>query len=331
MKKNMTSLINHILTVIENHKIREGAYARWIIDDGSDRKMGINEYGCADAANILYTIGYFPKDIEERKCWIHEMQQMQNPETGLFVEETHHPLHTTAHCAAALELFDALPLYHMTALDPYKTKEGLADFLDQLDWLEVPWSQSHQGAGIYAALNNAEEATPEWNDWYFEWLWNESDPETGLWRKGRVTAAVRPAYEHMAGSFHYLFNHEHAKMPLRYPEKMIDTCLDMYQNRTIRSNFGQKVDFLEIDWVYCITRALRQCNHRYEECVATVTDFAEKYLDFLLSLNAESPELDDLHMVFGAICCVAELQRFLPGSVITEKPLRLVLDRRPFI
>lgn len=332
MKKDINPLIQNILHMIETHKVREGAYARWIMDNGTDRKMGVNEYGCADAANILYTLGYFPKNVEERQAWVNELQQMQEPETGLFKEATHHPIHTTAHCTAALELFDALPRYPLTAFEPYKTKEGLYELLESLDWSESPWNMSHRGAGIYAALTNAEEATPEWNKWYFEWLWNEADPETGLWRKGYAPNGKRPAYEHMAGSFHYLFNHEHAKMPLRYPEKMIDSCLAMYQEGKMTKNFGRGVNFLEIDWVYCITRALRQCDHRFAECVAAVEEFADGYLDYLLSLDPDtSPEMDDLHALFGAVCCVAELQRFLPGQVLTDRPLRLVLDRRPFI
>ena len=129
-----------------------------------------------------------------------------------------------------------------------------------------------------------------------------------------------------------MFNLEHAKMPLRYPEKMIDTCLDMYWNQKMRDDFGTIVGFLEIDWVYCITRALRQCNHRFEECVEAVTDFADKYLDYLMALDPDANKrMDDLHMLFGATCCIAELQRFLPGCIITPKPLKLVLDRRPFV
>lgn len=331
MRKDITELISNIRGIVEKHELMPGAYVRWTMDDGTDRNMGVNEYGCADAANILYTIGDFPKEMEERAAFIKTLQGLQNPETGLFTEPTHHTIHTTAHCTAALELFDALPLYPLKGLERYKTKEGLYQLLDSLAWVDNPWPNSHQGAGIYAALTVTEEATREWNDWYFQWFWNEADPDTGLWRKGCQTGKA-PIYAHMAGSFHYLFNHEHAKMPLRYPEKMIDTCLDMYWNRKLREDFGTFVGFLEIDWVYCVTRALRQCNHRFEECVEAVTDFAEKYLDYLMGLDPEtSEEMDDLHMLFGAVCCIAELQRFLPGCVVTEKPMKLVLDRRPFI
>ena len=41
--------------------------------------------------------------------------------------------------------------------------------------------------------------------------------------------------------------------------------------------------------------------------------------------------LNDLHALFGALCCLADLQTALPGLIRTERPPKLVLDRRPFI
>ncbi len=334
MKKDINPLIRNVLKVIESHKINDGEYARWIWEGTSDEpyELGINEYGCADAANLLYTIGRFPTSSLEREKFISAIQGMQNKESGLFTEKTHHPIHTTAHCIAALELFDTKPLYPLTAFNPYKTKEGLYSLLENLRWKDSPWNNSHLGAGIYAALNIAGEATPEWNKWYFDWFWNEADPESGMWRKGYTTVGSAKMYEYMAGSFHYLFNHEYARMPLRYPEKMIDTCIKMYKKQELVKVFGRGVNFIEVDWVYCITRALRQCGHRFSECVEMVTEFADGYIDYLLSLDPETHDkMNDLHMLFGAVCCVAELQQFLPGQIQSDIPLKLVLDRRPFI
>jgi uncharacterized membrane-anchored protein YitT (DUF2179 family) len=73
--------------------------------------MGKNEYGCADAMNLLYTINEFSCDEETRKARIAALQSMQDPETGLFHEKTHHAYHTVAHCTGALQLFDVKPLY----------------------------------------------------------------------------------------------------------------------------------------------------------------------------------------------------------------------------
>ena len=54
-------LIKEIRACVESHRLEKpGEYARWIF--GENRSLGVNEYGCADAANILYTIGDFSKD-----------------------------------------------------------------------------------------------------------------------------------------------------------------------------------------------------------------------------------------------------------------------------
>lgn len=331
MKKDINQLIRNVKKVVDRHQIAPGVYARWTLNDGTDRDMGVNEYGCADAANILYTINEFPRDIAERQAWIDTLQGMQHADSGLFKEATHPDFHVTAHCLGSLELFDAGALHRIAAFDKYRTKEGLYDFLEALDWEDHPWQASHDGAGLFAAMNTSGEATTEWNNWFLEWLWNEVDPETGLLRKGQI----KSLYQSFGGSFHYLFNLEHLRMPYRYPEQMIDSCLKLYYEKMMNSarvTFGRRISFVEADWVYCISRCLRQCNHRFDECVAAVTEFADGYLDYLMSLDPDTDlDMDDLHSLLGALCCVADLQRFLPGKVLADKPLRLVLDRRPFI
>ena len=60
--------------------------------------------------------------------------------------------------------------------------------------------------------------------------------------------------------------------------------------------------------------------------------FARIEVEYLRALElAEGPAIRDLHALFGVICALAELQSALPGFIRTERPLRLVLDRRPFI
>ena len=118
---NLDSFIAQTLQCVQKHNLgKPGEYARWLW--GENRKLGLNEYGCADAANILYSIGSFPSAPEERAAWIQTLQSLQNAETGLYSEPTHHTIHTTAHCTAALELFDAKPLYKCFALEKYTTK-----------------------------------------------------------------------------------------------------------------------------------------------------------------------------------------------------------------
>ena len=343
---DIASLINAIRDTVKSHELEQkGAYARWLWQNpNGTRDLGINEYGCADAMNILYTINDFYCDAETRKARVNALLSLQDKDSGMFKEATHHTIHTTAHCTAAIQLFDEKPLYELKGLHPYTSKEGLYSLLDGLDWND-PWPQSHQGAGIYAALVNADEITPEFQKNYFEWMWENADPEVGFWKKGIANNAPvanrshpngnqepDATFAYMAGGFHYMFNHEYAKMPLRYPEKIIDSCIEMYKENGLPERFGKDINFIEVDWIYCINRASRKTSYRNDEVRELLEDFAEKYLGFLLSMDYSTHEnFNDLHMLFGATCAIAELQAALPGKIITEKPLRLVLDRRPFI
>lgn len=331
---NIDNIIDKVRYTVNTHKLENtGEYARYLWqDENNSRKMGLNEYGVADAANILYTIGDFPSDTEEREAYIKVLQGMQNRETGLFEEHTHHVIHTTAHCAAALELFDKKPLYPLYELLKYKDKDMLYSLLDNLNWELYPWPCSHQGAGIYAAFRVCGIADAEWKKWYFDWMWENADPESGFWKKNVEKKAE--LYEYMAGGFHYFFNHEDAHMPVRYPEKMIDSCLKMYRDGSMKNknSFGRDINFIEVDWIYCMNRASRYTSHRYEEVKEALREMGRAYVDFLGGIDEKSHDrFNDLHMLFGAVCALAELQAALPGEFTTDKPLKLVLNRRPFI
>ncbi len=328
---NIDSLIEKARRIVKRHELAEGQYCRWLFqDEENSREMGINEYGCADAANILYTIGDFVQDPAKREKWVSTLQNMQDPETGLFTEVTHHTIHTTAHCLAALELFDAQPLYPLTALKQYLDKEKLYDFLEHLNWAGVPWSQSHQGAGLYASMVITRTNDVQWEEDYFAWLREHCDPDMGMSYKGRFGHDI-PAH-HMYGWFHYLFNHEYARRPIPYADKLIDSCIDMYVNKTMDDNFAHEVGFMEIDWVFCMNRASRQTPHRFHEVKALLWNFAQEFIAYLESLDEEHDDrFNDLHMLFGALCALAELQLALPGKIRTTVPLKIVLDRRPFI
>ncbi|MBO4356415.1 MAG: hypothetical protein J5850_06145 [Clostridia bacterium] len=334
--RNIDSLVDQIEKCVEKHRLNEGSYSRWLWDNGKGRNLGQNEYGCADAANILYTIGKFPREPEKRAEWIRVLQSMQNPETGMYREPTHHTIHTTAHCTAALELFDASPLYKCKYLEKCLTKEGLYDFLENdVNW-QNPWGESHKGAGILPALVNTGMVGAEWLDWYFDWMWENSDPDTGFFyyaKNGEPKKNKIHAY--LAGGFHYMFNHEYERRPLRYPERIIDTCIYLIDNGIENMELGgllHNCGFIEIDVVYTLTRAMRYTPYRFYEGKERLEFFAEKFFDFMYSLDYEHDEFfNDLHALFGSVCCMAELQTALPGKIKTTRPLKIVLDRRPFI
>jgi hypothetical protein len=333
---DISDFVDRVNESVAAHKLAApGEYRRWSKAwKGRSPETAPNPYGCADAANILYTIGSFPRDPHERKSWVTALQALQSAGTGMFNEATHHPIHTTAHCIAALELFDAGPLYPISGLWDLRNVQRMESWLETLDWWNNPWTASHKGAGLYVSLVLTGAVSLEWQERYFSWLWINSDPETGFLRRGYVKTAAHEQtlsiFPHLAGTFHYFFNHVYARRPFRYPAAVVDTCLRIYNQNEYP--LGQRVGFAEIDWVFCLARSLQQSGHRFAECRAALTSFAERYIPYLCGPEAQQEEeFDDLHKLFGAMCCLAELQQAVPGLIKTERPLRLVLDRRPFI
>ena len=333
MKKyNINPIIDNIRKTVERHKLADGSYCRWLwINGWADRTIEENPYGCADAANILYTIGDFPRDLQEREAFVRNLQNMQ-AEDGMFHEETHITEHTTAHCIAALELFDAGPKRPCTALLPCKDTLKLRKILE--DNARNGKSRGHFGAGIYVIMNLTGEADLEWNQAYFDWFNQYADEKTGYWYTqedgGFKTGS---ALYCMGESFHYLFNYEAARMPFPYPEKLIDSCIKLYDTPgQLPEDFGKCARFFEMDWIYCLTRASRQTPYRFWEIRERLEAFWEVYYEYLTTVDWETEDsINDLHYLFGLVCALAELQQTLRGQLISDKPLKLVLDRRPFI
>ncbi len=331
MNRNIDNIIAMVEKSVEDHCIGPGKYQRWRWqNEKGTRNIDSSEYGCADAANILYSIGKFPRDLETRAACVKELQSFQK-EDGCFSEPTHHFLHSTAHCTAALELFDAAPKYPLTYhMENFGTIEKLEAFLPTIGWISNPWSESHKGAGLFAAMILTCDMPLDWQDAYFKWLWDNNDPVTGIGLANHGNE--KPLQHHLNGWFHYMFNHVYAKRPFPNSEKLIDSCIDMYRNNTFASKFAYEIGFSEIDWVFAINRASRDTGYRRAEVLDCIRDFAQKYFDFIEGIDTEKHEgFNDLHMLFGAVCAITEIQLALPGEVKTTIPLKNVLDRRPFI
>ena len=333
MQLDLRAFIGHAEAIVATHALGIGDYRRWNVQSsGAPRDLGRNPYGCADAANILYTIGRFPRAPAERAVWMAVLRSLQGDD-GMFAEPTHHPIHTTAHCLAALELFDAGPARPLAGLKQYRDGPAMRDFLTALDWAGDPWRASHQGAGLFAALVLAEEADAGWQDAYFDWLWDWADGRTGFFGRNPqpvTQSGCASMVPHMAGTFHYFFNMQSARRPFRYPERVIESCLDMLAEAGFP--LGERVGFAEIDWLFCVNRALRQCGHRFADAKAGIELLGRRLVDYLLALDPRDDDgLNDLHALFGTLCALAELQQAIPGLVRADRPLKLVLDRRPFI
>jgi hypothetical protein len=317
--------------IVARHRLKNpGEYTRWLTqNEQGTRDLGSTPYGCANAVNILYTIGALPDAGDERQAMVHVLQAFQDAQTGLFVSPGNYETHTTAFLAGALVLLGAKPLYTAEAFRKYESKEALFRFLDGIDWAENPWLGSHLGAGIYASMLLTGTAGDAWEDLYFRWLEENADPETGLWKKGSLEGA--PRFHYLAATFHYVFNFEHARRALPYPRQLLDTCIRAYREGTC-IDFAKELGWPDIDFAYLLARVQRRAGERWQEVQEILREIADGLIPQLEAMDPEtSDRLNDLNTLFAIVCALAVLQEALPGYIRTSRPLKLVLDVRPFL
>lgn len=287
-------------------------------------------YGTTDMACILYSLGKLNLTEQQRSEWIAAIQSFQNPETGYLIEKspTHDKLHNTAFALAALNLLDATPKHPLTFATEFK---DIKSFLATIDWEKNVYVDSHKGAGVGAIYALAPELhDPKWFDAYFAECDSLFDPNNGMMGKKKPPGGDS---DQIGGTFHYsfIYNHFNRKMP--YPEKRIDSIIALQQpDRYWRADNHL---WLTLDAIYLLTRTLRHRAYRVED----VRQLIYNTMDALMAevFAAKVPEMafsprTTVHSATAAISIAAEVQQFLDSDVvITDWPLKLVLDRRPFI
>jgi hypothetical protein len=287
-------------------------------------------YGVADMACILYTLGELRPTEKERGEWLAAFQDFQNPDTGWLRERdpTHNPLHNTAFALSAMQLLDLTPRHPVKMGAEYA---AIRTFLETLNWRTAVYGESHRGAGIgsiYALV--PELGTPAWFADYFGFCDSVFDPNNGLMGRDKPPGGDS---DQIGGTFHYHFLYSHFNRPMPYPEQRIDTVLRLQQP----DGYWHPENHLwmTLDPVYLMTRTLRLCPHRFADVQESVRRIMRVLQREVYSAEGRRQTIAGkmaVHTLTAALSIAAEAQQFLGSrEIVTEKPLKLVLDRRPFI
>ena len=192
-------------------------------------------------------------------------------------------IHTTAHCIAALELFDAKPLHKLKDLRFYTDPEERCEASSpDLEWRGNPWRESHRGAGLFAAMVIAEEVDSRGRMHISVGSGKTPIQRLGCWQeqtsRGSPIAEQRPwCRTWRARSItSSTCNGPDDRAVIRSAHRR---CLAMYEERQFP--LGQRIGFAEIDWFYCMNRSLRQCNHRFEESRAAIAQLGRELADYV--------------------------------------------------
>jgi hypothetical protein len=289
-------------------------------------------YGLADVVCILATLGDLDASVSARDRWQRAFDELQDPETGLFVERepSHLAVHANAFTVAAMDLLGLRPQWPMTAFAPYAKCSAIEPWLrDELSWTEHTYLWSHSGAGLASlAILLPDQFETGWLDEFFARLETRLDPATGMFG----TAKPRTGdLDQVGGTFHYCFLYEHRRRELPGAAARVDAVLGLQQADGLWDPTNPF--WLTLDGVYLLTRSVLRAPRRSDD----VVDAVRRASAAVIQLVGDDPWSvfgGDLgvHSVTAAVSLLAEAQRFLGQREIgTGKPLNLVLDRRPFV
>lgn len=290
---------------------------------------GLELYGVSDMASIFYTLNVLNADDQARTQWAEAFQAFQRPSDGWLIERspTHDPLHNTAYALASMQLLDLRPKLPVRPPENDDPKV----FFQTIDWEKNVYLGSHRGAGLGSIRYNVPEPNrPEWFKAYFETCDALFDPHNGMMGKNKPAGGD---FDQVGGTFHYSFLYEtfHRRMP--YPEARIDAIIGLQQSDGYWDTSNHL--WLTLDAIYLMTRTLRYAPHRIDDVRAVVRKTLTTLMDDVYSESGRVKSFNGqlpTHSVMAAVSILAEAQIFLgAGEIVTERPLRLVLDRRPFI
>jgi hypothetical protein len=282
-------------------------------------------------ACVLYTVGALHPSVKGRAEWADAFELFQNPSTGWFREKEPATLtaqHNTAFALAAMQLLDLAPRFPVRMGPEYS---DIRTYLNGLNWRTGVYPDSHRGAGIGSIYTLVPALrSPNWFIEYFATCDNLFDSNNGLMGRDKPASGD---IDQVGGTFHYSFLYQFFNRQMPYPEKRIDSVLGLQRPDGYWSP-GNHL-WMTLDAIYLMTRTLRYCPQRIEDVRSSVRRVLKVLEQDIFSSKGRKTtfaQSEGVHSLTAAISIAAEAQQFLGSrEVITDWPLKLVLDRRPFI
>ena len=226
-----------------------GAYGTGISDD-------TDLYASCDIAIARHIMGEdLVKSIskKQREEWINYINSYQQPEDGSYTDRfNHRKLHANGMTIGALGVLNGRQKYPVKLYNEFNTREKVIPWLEQINWSRQ-WGASHNFWGGIHCYSLSKRCDQDWLAAVFEWLNTNVDPDTGWWRK-RVAHSDR--HQPLGGSVHILPIYQHQDKIFPYPEKVIDSVLDLQlpNGRWLARKKDQDhvMHYLELDALYAL-------------------------------------------------------------------------------
>ena len=189
---------------------------------------------------------------------------------------------TTSFCQQALDALSA-PVPERKWPVALLTPLGLISLFESYHW-KNPWVDSNRVMFILSQFCHDAERHRK-NEYLvlvdaaLDWLDRQQDLQTGLWH-GQSGAGLSDA---AAAAFHFIFFYIYRNRPLRYAEKIIDSCLSLHNSCGLFARGGFGHTCLDYDIIYLLYYASLTSSYRRHE----VSEIMDKTAKDILKLKNE--------------------------------------------
>lgn len=177
---------------------------------------------------------------------------------------------TTTFCQQALDALGAPPPLPRTYLDGRETAEGIIQFCESLPW-EDAWLDSNPVMFALSQLCHDVERhnKPELLDTVdtaLDWLDDHQSSKTGLWQGPHEVSLTNA----MAATFHFTFYYGFRGRPLRYADRIIDSCLSLQESHGLFSGSAVGQTCLDYDAIDLLAKTSLTTSYRAEDVRAAL-------------------------------------------------------------
>ena len=299
-------------------------------------------YGAADVACILYTLDRLGDSATMASAWLDVLSEFQAPRSGFFVDASGmlSTAHNTGFATAAMNLFE--PDLHDGVMPraPIRFGQLIADPVDAeryaatLDWRNNCYEAGENLIGHASTFFNvADIVPPAWFDWLVAYIEDTKlDPANGMVGVDKPPGGDA---DQIGGTLHFDFFWAALGRRLPFAQARASALLGLQ----LQSGLWDPDNpwWLTFDAVYMLARTLPELAGEQAE---EVRDAIARAVAPLAARAADADQRSSdfvqpwigAHMLTGALSLFACAQQVLGSeSIVTTRPLQLVLDRRPYI